>query len=104
MIYICGLVLCPQKDAKSSHTQTLTLYLEWPPIAMATLAYWLMGRLYPTADAGLFFICEDLLNGRKVGINETHKNPIWKQFSKHQKSQKKEDATQTAAEEDEKKR
>lgn len=28
---------------------------------MATRAYWLMGRLYPTADVGLFCICSDLL-------------------------------------------
>lgn len=45
-----------------THTHTPTLYLECALIAMATLAYWLMGRLYPTADVGLFFICEDLLN------------------------------------------
>ena len=48
-------------------TQTPTLYLEWAPIAMATLAYWLMGRLYPTADDGLFFICEDLLSEDRGG-------------------------------------
>lgn len=28
---------------------------------MATLANWLIGRLYPTADGGLFFISEGLL-------------------------------------------
>lgn len=45
-----------------AHAHTLTLYLEWAPIAMATRAYWLIGRLYPTADVGLFCICSDLLN------------------------------------------
>lgn len=45
-----------------ARSHTLTLYLEWAPIAMATRAYWLIGRLYPTADVGLFCICSDLLN------------------------------------------
>lgn len=39
---------------------------------MATLAYWLIGRLYPTADVGLFFICNDLL---KRGRGERNKKP-----------------------------
>ncbi len=46
-----------------------TLYLEWAPIAMATLAYWLIGRLYPTAEVGLLFICVNLLREQKTEQN-----------------------------------